>query len=498
MQPITALCLMALVFSACDKGDDTGVPGETDPPTDTDTDADTDADTDTDTDTDADTDVPSFSGDYLLADADTRLYAAEDQQHSGRVFGLGDLDGDGDDDLVVTTVRDDEYQGGAWLITELPQGRASLPDVGVRLEGSAETLGSGRSVGVADSDGDGLADVLLGAPYPGTSSVFLMRSPITADMDVSDAEVRLVGQDSDYAGHGTDLVDVSGDGLADMIVGAYGADHGGNDSGAVFVVLAPFEPGTSQLELTSAATLAGAEPGDGVGRIIRAGGDVDGDGIGDLLAAAAFADRHGTDRGLVHLVLGPFEGSTDLADSEATLLGEAPGDYAGMDIALADVDGDGRADPIVGAQGSPSELTGAVYVLLGGATGIQDLGDSTLIVRGERPGWVFGWGVAADDIDNDGKAELLLGALGASVDDESPGIAYLFDNVTTGSWTTADADARLLGETHGSYTGLGVAMGDLDGDGWGDLIVGAPLEPTGGEAGGAVYVQLGGWPGLPG
>jgi hypothetical protein len=229
--------------------------------------------------------------------------------------------------------------------------------------------------------------------------------------------------------------------------------------------------------------------------VVRGGEDADGDGLGDLVVGAAWADRHGTDRGLAHLVLGPFSGSLDLADAQATLLGEAPGHWAGMDVALADVDGDGLADPIIGSQGSASELIGAVYVVTGAASGTLDLGTSAIVIRGEQPGWVLGWSTAARDIDDDGRAELLLGAIGAGED--ATGVAYLFDGIEPGSWTTADATARLLGEAPGSYTGLGVAFGDLDGDGWADLIAGAPLEPTGGEAGGAVYVQLSGLPGLP-
>jgi hypothetical protein len=477
---------LALLLLACDRPAVDSGPDDSEPAT-----------QDSDLPDDSDTPAHGWEGEHSLAQADLRLYAAEPQQHSGRVLGVGDLDGDGDDELVVTTVRDDEYQGGAWVIADPPEEAGTLPQHGQRLEGSVDTLGAGRSVGLGDTDGDGRAELLLGAPYPGCESVFLLWGPFDQQRNVAEAAVRLQGQERDYSGHGSDLADLNGDGLADVIVGAYGADLGGEDSGAVMVVHAPLQPGTHSLALTADAVLVGASPGDAMGRKVKGGGDVDGDGLADLLVASSWADRDGTDRGVVHLALAPFGGATDLADAQAALVGERPGDQAGMDVTLADVDGDGRADPVVGAQGSPAELYGAVYVLTELPAGETDLGDAAIVIRGERAGWALGWGVAAAPLEPGARAALLLGALGAGEAEEAPGAAYLFQDLEPGAWTTADADARLMGEAHGSYAGLGVALGDLDGDGLGDLLVGAPLEPSGGEAGGAAYGLLSGLPGLP-
>lgn len=428
-----------------------------------------------------------FEGAYSADQATTRLYATEGQQHAGRVLTTGDLDGDGVEELVVTTVRDDEYEGGAWVLNGLPAGAGELPDHSVRLEGDASTRGAGRSASIGDVDGDGLGDLLLSAPYPGSDRLLLLPGPIDKDIDLADVTRVFLGADDDTTGHHVQLLDLNDDGLADIVSGAPGR-FGTSDAGAVILLFAPFYEGETDLRAEADATLLGAENGDGSGRTLQAGGDIDGDGIADLLVGGPYADREGADRGVVHVVLGPFDGTVDLSDAQAELRGELPGDLAGVSLGLADVDGDGLADPVVGAQRQPEVMDGAVYVLTSTPQGTVDLGASEVVIRGESSGWALGWSIAARDIDGDGRAELLLGALSAN----STGVAYLFDDPEFGSLTTADADAWILGESSGAGTGMGVALGDLDGDGFGDLVVGAPMEASAGENGGAVYVQLSG------
>jgi hypothetical protein len=315
---------------------------------------------------------PVFSGDYPVEQASVRLYASEPQQHAGRVLASGDVDGDGAEELLVTTVRDDDYEGGAWLLSALPEGQGSLEEHGLRLEGSGSTLGAGRAASLGDTDGDGLADLLISAPYPGSDALLLLAAPFEQDLELAEAGTRLAGEDGGTTGHDAQLVDLDGDGLCDVVAGAPGG-FGSSDAGAVFLVHAPIAEGTTSLALEARATLAGAEPGDGAGRTVRAGGDVDGDGLADLLAGAPYADREGADRGVVHLVLGPLQGSSSLSDAQAELRGENPGDLAGLDLALFDVDGDGLADPIIGAQGPAAQLQGAVYVLTSLPEGVVHL-----------------------------------------------------------------------------------------------------------------------------
>jgi hypothetical protein len=308
-----------------------------------------------------------FTGDYLAHQASVRLFATEPQQHAGRVLAAGDIDGDGVDELVVTTVRDEDYEGGAWLLHSLPNGAGTFSEHGTRMEGDPSTRGAGRAASIGDVDADGLGDLLISAPYPGSNALMLLSGPIDQHVDLGNVTRRFVGDEGDTTGHDAQLLDMNGDGLADVISGAPGR-FGTSDVGAVMLVYAPFDEGTTNLRTDADATLLGAKAGDGAGRTLAAGGDVDGDGAADLLIGAPYADREGEDRGVVHLVLGPFEGDIELSDARAELRGERPGDLAGMDLALADVDEDGLGDLIVGAPLEPTggDNGGAVYIQLSG------------------------------------------------------------------------------------------------------------------------------------
>ena len=85
----------------------------------------------------------------------------------------------------------------------------------------------------------------------------------------------------------------------------------------------------------------------------------------------------------------------------------------------------------------------------------------------------MGWGLSARDLDGDERAEVLIGALADAEGKDSPGAADLFVDLSEGRWRSEDAAARFVGESHGSYAGMGVGLGDIDGD----------------TAAGAVYVQ---------
>ncbi len=437
---------------------------------------------------------PVFSGDYPVEQASVRLYASEPQQHAGRVLASGDVDGDGAEELLVTTVRDDDYEGGAWLLSALPEGQGSLEEHGLRLEGSGSTLGAGRAASLGDTDGDGLADLLISAPYPGSDALLLLAAPFEQDLELAEAGTRLAGEDGGTTGHDAQLVDLDGDGLCDVVAGAPGG-FGSSDAGAVFLVHAPIAEGTTSLALEARATLAGAEPGDGAGRTLRAGGDVDGDGLADLLVGAYGHDAAGQASGAAYLLPSGSIMAMDGADLSAAahrFHGEAAGDTAGFAVSGAgDVDGDGLSDLLIGADcaGDAGELSGKAYLILGGGLGATTwaslaVADAELI--GEEPGDRAGVALGgAGDVDGDGRADVLVGACYSGQSASNGGKAYLMlgDALAEGgSISLAGARYAWVGTATGDLAGRSVTGGAfLDDDIIPDLLIGATHTNGGGE-----------------
>ncbi len=198
------------------------------------------------------------------------------------------------------------------------------------------------------------------------------------------------------------------------------------------------------------------------------------------------------------------QGVSSLAAADAKLVGQAGG-QAGFHVAPAgDLDGDGFHDVIVGAwvDGTTGPSAGAAYVVYGPLTaGLIDLAQADAKLLGELIGDFAGEGWAGvGDMNGDGFDDFVIGAPGrfppAQPGVPAPGAAYLFYGAKerlSGTMSLAEADVKLIGESNVDFAGLAVATAnDLDDDGFADLVVGAPRDPAGGSAAGAVYVFYGG------
>lgn len=219
-------------------------------------------------------------------------------------------------------------------------------------------------------------------------------------------------------------------------------------------------------------------------------GDVNGDGLADLLIGAPDQDSGGTNAGAAYLVLGGGTGVTSLADSEAVLLGAESSDDAGRALAGKDLDGDGYSDVIVGAPEHDS-ASGAIYLLYGPISGAISLDDADVGVTGEGTGDEAGGVVATGDIDGDGQGDLLVGGDGDDDGGSGAGAVWFLSQPASGD-TLNVVEAKLIGEDAGDGAGTDVSSGaDVNGDGFDDLLVGAPGDDDSAADAGAGYLFLG-------
>jgi len=322
------------------------------------------------------------------------------------------------------------------------------------------------------------------------------------------AEYSFVGENSgDNAGLLISSAgDVDGDGLDDLMVGAWGNNDGGENAGKAYLVLGASLAATSTINLSLADySFIGENIGDFAGAVSSAG-DVDGDGLDDLLVGAVYNDDAETRAGKAYLVLAASIGSTstlDLSLADYSLVGENRGDMAGVSVSNAgDVDGDGLDDLVVGAKGNDDggSSAGKAYLVLGaslGSTSSIDLALADYRFVGENSNDVLGHSVSsAGDVDGDGLDDLLLGALGNDDGGDLAGKAYLVLGASLGSTSTLDlslADFSFVGESSGDWAGYSVSSaGDVDRDGLDDLLVGAPYANDGGGSyPGKAYLVLG-------
>jgi hypothetical protein len=296
---------------------------------------------------------------------------------------------------------------------------------------------------------------------------------------------------------------VNNDGYDDVLVGAHQGDMGiKNNNGAAYLVLGS-SSGISDMSLSSAdAKLTGETSDDYAGYSISTAGDVNNDGYDDVLVATPYESTGGSRAGAAYLVLGSSSGISDmsLSSADAKLTGETSDDYAGSSVSAAgDVNNDGYADVLVGAHREDTGGTnaGAAYLVLGSSSGISDMSLSSAYAKltGEGTNDAAGISVSAGgDVNNDGYADVLVGARHASAGGISPGGVYLVLGSSTGfsDMSLSSADAKLIGETSGDYAGSSVSTaGDVNNDGYSDVLVGAYGEDTEGTNTGAAYLIFG-------
>jgi len=445
-----------------------------------------------------------------LATTDVQLMGESAGDEVGTsVAAVGDINGDGLDDVLLGAPYDDIDAidaGTAYVVFGGLTGTLDLSGADARLIGVSSGDAAGMSVGPAgDVDNDGYDDILVGAWYEDTAAsdagaAYLLLGPISGDVNLDDADYILTGGSAnDYAGSAVTTVgDWDGDGYADLGIGAYEEDTGASNAGMAYLISgASVSSGT--LPGVSWAQFSGERSDDQVGRNIAAAGDVDGDGQPDLLISAPPEDTGGNASGSVYLVLGPSTGgAVDLRYADAQLYGEGDNHFAGRTAAgVGDLDNDGYDDIFIGADGEDSVASGngAAYLWNGPVpSGTRDLSNADTKFVGDTGLDYIGRSVAGGgDIDGDGNLDLVMGGTGDDYGDTDAGGGFVaLGPFSAGTVTKNDFYARLYAASTDDKAGYAVSGAfDFNGDGFDDVLVGVPGEDTGGTDAGAAYITFG-------
>jgi hypothetical protein len=295
--------------------------------------------------------------------------------------------------------------------------------------------------------------------------------------------------------------DLDADGNLDWIVGADLESTNGYAAGAAYVVYGPLSAGTTG-DLYSSGTALTGRSESRLGQRVAAAGDVDGDGFDDVWVTAHRDSTSAAAAGSATLFFGPLSADVDLstdASGTASWLGETAYDRVGLGLtALGDVDGDGLDDVAIGAPyydaSSTLKDSGAVYLVLGGSdwSETQSLGEADAVLEGDVAKDELGRALAAADVDGDGIQDLFVGTPKASSTGAGAGGVVWIPGADLASATLLNQGTAIAGESAGDAAGHVVsAIGDVDGDGYDEVLVGAPGHDSGGTDAGAAYVIAG-------
>ena len=410
------------------------------------------------------------------------------------VASAGDVNGDGYNDVIVGAYQYDNGQAGegaAFVYHGSASGISMTP--ASTIESNQADANIGYSVASAgDVNGDGYGDVIVGARYydngqidEGAAFVYhgsangISTTPASI-LESNQADARM-GRCVALAG------DVNGDGYSDVIVDASRFDNGQIDEGAAFV----YHGSASGVITTPAVMMECNQAGAWMGNSVATAGDVNGDGYSDVIVGAPYYDNGQPDEGRAYVYLGSAGGVSatpaNIMESDQAIA------YMGRAVASAgDVNADGYSDVIIGAYYYDNvEIDeGRVYIYHGSGSGLSTTPASLL--ESNQDSAYMGRSVAsAGDVNGDGYSDVIVGSKYYDNGQIDEGAAFVHNGSASGISTTPSA----ILESNQEFADMGYAVasaGDVNSDGFSDVIVGVQFYDNGQNNEGAAFVYHGG------
>jgi len=432
----------------------------------------------------------------------TANWAVESNQASANfgvsVSSAGDINGDGYSDVIVGSPNFDNgetNEGRTFLYHGSATGLATTANWTVESNQALASFGwSVASAG--DVNGDGYSDVIVGAFFfdNGESNegrAFIYHGSATGLSATANWTAESNQANAFFGRHVAPAGDVNGDGYSDVIVGAYAFDNEQTDEGQAFV----YHGSATGLNATANWTTESNQASAFFGVSVASAGDVNGDGYSDVIVGASSFDNGQTDEGRVFVYYGKPAGLANTVDW-TTESNQASASFGSSVSSAGDVNGDGYSDVIVGASNFDNGETdeGRAFVYHGSATGLSITPNWT--AESNQTFAYFGESVSsAGDVNGDGYSDVIVGASRLSNGQGSEGRAFVYHGSATGLSATANWTAE--SNQVAGYLGSSVSSaGDVNGDGYSDVVVGANGFDNGETDEGRVFVYYGSATGL--